>query len=268
MSYYLAQSLKDLRSEVDAAHPGRDKASDGWIGDASHSARPSDHNPSWSDGGVVRAIDIDVSNIDVNRLMGLLKKDNRVNYFIYNRSIYGASKFAKRAYNGTNPHVKHIHVSIKHSKSAERGGAWGYSKGAVKPVQSKPAPSKPKPSTKPAKGTNSKADNVAIQKALTAMGIKVGVADGVDGPMMKRGVKQYQKAHGLVQDGHWGSVTQAKFEEVSAVQKALVSEGYSKQTVDGYYGAQTKANVKDYQKRVGLVADGDAGPITRKKLGV
>lgn len=264
MSYYLAQSLKDLRSEVDAAHPGRDKASDGWIGDPSHQARKSDHNPDYADGGVVRAIDIDVSNIDVNRLMALLKKDSRVNYFIHNRSIYGASKFAKRMYTGDNPHVKHIHVSIKHTKSAEKGGAWGYGKSAP----TKPAPSKPKPSTKPAKGTNSKADNVAIQKALTAMGIKVGVADGVDGSMMKRGVKQYQKAHGLVQDGHWGSVTQAKFEEVSAVQKALVSEGYSKQTVDGYYGAQTKANVRDYQKRVGLVADGDAGPITRKKLGV
>lgn len=265
MSYYLAQSLKDLRSEVDAAHPGRDKSSDGWIGDASHSARPSDHNPDYKSGGVVRAIDIDVSNIDVNRLMAILKKDSRVNFFIYNRSIYGASQFVKRHYEGTNPHVKHIHVSIKHTKVAERGGAWGYSAGAVKPVASKP---KPKPDTKPAKDTNSKADNVAIQKALTAMGIKVGVADGVDGAMMKRGVKQFQKAHGLVQDGHWGSVTQAKFKEVSAVQKALVSEGYSKQTVDGYYGAQTKANVKDYQKRVGLVADGNAGPITLKKLGV
>lgn len=177
MSYYLAQSLKDLRSEVDAAHPGRDKASDGWIGDASHSARPSDHNPDWSDGGVVRAIDIDVSNIDVNKLMGILKKDSRVNYFIYNRSIYGASKFAKRAYNGTNPHVKHIHVSIKHSKAAERGGAWGYSKGAVKPVGSKPKPAKDKSGSWPEKplrvtSKHTVQSDAAWRELMSAIGYK------------------------------------------------------------------------------------------------
>lgn len=261
MSYYLAQSLKDLRSEVDAAHPGRDKASDGWIGDPSHQARKSDHNPDYADGGVVRAIDIDVSNIDVNRLMALLKKDSRVNYFIYNRSIYGASQFAKRAYTGDNPHVKHIHVSIKHTKSAEKGGSWGYGK-TVAPAPSKP---KPKPETKPVKGTS---ENKSIQTALKKMGLYKGIIDGVNGSMQKASVKAYQKHHGLVQDGNWGTTTQAKFSQVKAVQKALISEGYSKQTVDGYDGAQTTANIKDYQKRVGLVADGVAGTKTLAKLGV
>ncbi|MGO2122461.1 peptidoglycan-binding domain-containing protein [Glutamicibacter arilaitensis] len=238
MSYYLAPSLKQLRDEIDAAHPGRDKKSDGWVGDISHQARKSDHNPDYASGGVVRAIDVDISDIDVNKLMAVLKNDSRVNYFIYNHSIYGASSFAKRRYTGSNPHVQHIHVSIKHSKSAERAGAWGYSGGSVKPVGN----TKPKPKPAKAKGTD---ENKSIQTALKTMGLKVGVIDGVNGPMQKAAVKAFQKHHNLVQDGNWGPVTQKAFTLNKAVQKALRDEGYTKQTVDGYYGDQTAANVRD-----------------------
>lgn len=261
MSYYLAPSLKQLRDEIDAAHPGRDKSSDGWIGDAAHNARKSDHNPDWDSRGVVRAIDVDISDIDVNKLMAVLKNDSRVNYFIYNWSIYGAPSFAKRRYTGSNGHTKHIHVSIKHSASAERAGAWGYSGGTVKPVgntKPKPAPAKPK-------GTD---ENRSIQTALKAMGLNVGVIDGVNGSMQKAAVKAFQKHHNLVQDGNWGPVTQKAFTLNKAVQSALKSEGYTKQGIDGYYGDQTAANVRDFQRRVGLAQDGLAGPKTLKKLGV
>lgn len=132
----------------------------------------------------------------------------------------------------------------------------------------KPTVQKPSKPSKPSSGGNSKANYVAIAKALNAMGLKAGYPDGVNGPMLKAAVKAYQRAHNLVADGQWGSLTQAKFEEVKAVQAALKREGYTKQGVDGYYGDQTTANVRDYQKRVGLVADGVAGPITQKKLGV
>lgn len=155
--YHLAQSLDDLRDEIDAAHPGRDKSSDGWIGDPSHQARPSDHNPDYSDGGVVRAIDVDTTDIDVNKLMGILKKDSRVNYFIHNRFIYGAEKFAKRDYDGDNPHTKHIHISIKHTAAAEKGGSWGYS-------ASKPAPSKKPTASKPSKSVATMAKEVIAGK--------------------------------------------------------------------------------------------------------
>lgn len=131
-----------------------------------------------------------------------------------------------------------------------------------------PAKPKPKPKPKPSAGSNDKRDYIAIAKALNKMGLNAGYPDGVNGPMLKGATKAFQRAHGLVADGHWGAVTQAKFDEVKAVQKALRSEGYSKQGVDGYYGDQTTANVRDYQRRVGLHPDGIAGPITRKKLGV
>ena len=136
--------------------------------------------------------------------------------------------------------------------------------GTIKPVASKPKPvSKPKPAK--AKGTD---ENRSIQTALKSMGLKVGVIDGVNGPMQKAAVKAFQKHHNLVQDGNWGPVTQKAFTLNKAVQKALRDEGYTKQTVDGYYGDQTAANVRDYQRRVGLAVDGLAGPKTLKKLGV
>ncbi|MFJ2619676.1 peptidoglycan DD-metalloendopeptidase family protein [Glutamicibacter sp. NPDC087344] len=55
---------------------------------------------------------------------------------------------------------------------------------------------------------------------------------------------------------------------VGEVQAALRKQGYTKQIVDNDFGAQTQANVKDFQKRTGLVQDGIAGPITQKRLGL
>jgi len=63
----LAPSLKQLRTEVDVAWPMRSKRSDGWIGDAAHLARTSDHNPDAD--GIVHALDITAEGINVRRLV-------------------------------------------------------------------------------------------------------------------------------------------------------------------------------------------------------
>lgn len=121
-SYYLAPSLAALRNEVDQRWPDRDKASDGWIGDPAHSARVSDHNPDWSSTppGVVRALDIDVDGINVRRLLTELIGDPRAWYVIYNRVIYSRTyDWAAHAYTGSNPHDKHVHVSLMHTHAAE-----------------------------------------------------------------------------------------------------------------------------------------------------
>lgn len=55
---------------------------------------------------------------------------------------------------------------------------------------------------------------------------------------------------------------------VGKVQQALRNEGYTKQIVDNVFGAQTQANVKDFQRRTGLVQDGIAGSVTQKRLGL
>lgn len=60
----------------------------------------------------------------------------------------------------------------------------------------------------------------------------------------------------------------SKGADVGRVQRELRSEGYTKQIVDDDFGAQTDANIRDFQKRTGLVVDGIAGKITQKRLGI
>lgn len=65
--YRLAAGAATLRSQVDKRWPLRDRASDGWIGDASHQKRKSDHNPDAR--GIVHAIDLDKDGIDAERFV-------------------------------------------------------------------------------------------------------------------------------------------------------------------------------------------------------
>lgn len=124
MSYYLAPSLVQLRDEVNARWPNRDQRSDGWIGDASHQARPSDHNPDYGSGGVVRAIDIDDSGIDRVKLLNEVVGDPRVWYVISHGKIYSVTYgWRASAYTGSNSHHEHVHISIRHTKRAETGTA-------------------------------------------------------------------------------------------------------------------------------------------------
>lgn len=127
-SFYLAPSLVVLRNEINKAYPHRDHRSDGWIGDASHAARKSDHNPDYSTNGVVRAIDVDKDGIDPNALVRLLIKDPRVAYVIWNTYIWSRKYgFRRRHYTGESPHKDHVHVSILHGAAYENNRhPWGY----------------------------------------------------------------------------------------------------------------------------------------------
>lgn len=132
-SYSLAPALAVLRdNQLNLRYPERDKASDGWIGDASHSARVSDHNPDWSAGGIVRALDID-EDLDgksiTNRpgvaqwLADALTTDPRTRYVIYegriwtNPDVYASGAGYWREYTGTNAHLHHIHLSVRHGET-------------------------------------------------------------------------------------------------------------------------------------------------------
>lgn len=118
MSWYLSPSLAVLRAEVDAAHPGRDRRSDGTIGDAAHSARESDHNP--NDHGAVCALDVDRDGIDPWRLVAVAILDPRTNYVIFDETIWSRSRqWRPRRYTGPNPHTGHVHISILQAKWAE-----------------------------------------------------------------------------------------------------------------------------------------------------
>lgn len=116
MAWRLANSLVKLRDQLNAAYPNRSKISDGTIGDAAHQASASDHNPNAA--GVVCAMDITHSpqtGLDAHALADSLRVNRHpdLKYIISNRRIAGAwSNWAWQAYNGSNPHSSHIHVSV------------------------------------------------------------------------------------------------------------------------------------------------------------
>lgn len=144
MSWYLAPSLDQLRSEVNARWPKRSKRSDGTIGDEAHSARKSDHNPNRR--GSVNAIDITAKGISTGALIAAAKRHPSVRYIIYDRQIMNRDidNFKPRAYRGANPHTKHVHISLYQRRSAEVDTRSWRIATAVAP------PPKPKPKTRKA----------------------------------------------------------------------------------------------------------------------
>jgi hypothetical protein len=126
-NWRLAESLKQLREQVNARWPYRDKSSDGAIGDASHATRDSDHNPWVRDfhgNGVVTAIDIDADlsplvKVDVLVAALIKSRDPRIKYIIHDRHIIasypvgGYKAWSWRPYSGKNAHTHHAHVSVQ-----------------------------------------------------------------------------------------------------------------------------------------------------------
>ena len=126
----IAESLLQLRKQVNALAPGRSKKSDGAIGDPAHQSRASDHNPWVTDGarGVVTAMDIthDPANgCHSEKLAETLRaaKDTRIKYIISNKKIAasepkaGKPAWAWRPYAGRNPHNHHVHISVQPEKA-------------------------------------------------------------------------------------------------------------------------------------------------------
>lgn len=108
---HIAPCLGTLRNQYNEKYPGRNKASDGWIGDAAHASRASDHNPNSE--GVVCAVDIThdpARGLDCNLESEKVIKDARVHYVIWARRIRYQGG-AWQPYSGSNPHTLHMHVS-------------------------------------------------------------------------------------------------------------------------------------------------------------
>jgi murein L,D-transpeptidase YcbB/YkuD len=122
------------------------------------------------------------------------------------------------------------------------------------------------------------------------------VVDGIDGPKSKAAVRSYQEFlrdnwgyKGSI-DGIWGDGTQAAHQgywnsrhqaapapaqpargNLAEVQQKLKTNYplyAGRLVVDNIDGPATRAAVKEFQRRSGLVPDGIAGPATRRKLGL
>lgn len=138
VAWRVARSLLTLRDQVNQRAPRRNKVSDGTIGDASHCQRSSDHNPWVRDGtvGIVTALDITHDprgGCDANTIAEAIRasREIRVKYIIWNRriansaAIGGRQPWEWRPYNGTNPHTRHVHISVRPDKpSYDSTVAW------------------------------------------------------------------------------------------------------------------------------------------------
>jgi hypothetical protein len=142
-SWVLIPCLVKLRDEFNTVAPGRDKASDGSVGDPAHASTTSDHNPDETGKVPIRDADTvnEVHAIDVDedlRTTGLSMEavvqfllarcrsgaENRLRYIIFNRRIWEATGgWRQEAYAGANPHTEHAHFSASYVSALEASTA-------------------------------------------------------------------------------------------------------------------------------------------------
>ena len=125
----------------------------------------------------------------------------------------------------------------------------------------------------------------ALQVALRAHAVYAGSVDGLSGPATTAAIRRFQAAKGLTADGLVGPQTRRALGalgrhpvgsrplrlgrsgwDVAALQFALETHGFPLGSVDGGFGAHTKAAVMRLQVFAGLPADGVAGPATMRAL--
>jgi hypothetical protein len=105
--------------QATALAPNRKKASDGLLPSAAHiKASPnSDHNT----GLAVDLTHDPKHGIDCADIFEKLKEDKRVDYLIFQGKIWSRERAREgnRKYSGSNPHNKHLHISIKPAMAAD-----------------------------------------------------------------------------------------------------------------------------------------------------
>jgi hypothetical protein len=136
--YLLAPALETLRAQFDQRFPGRNKASDGWIGDEAHRAQgsESDHNP-WVviDGqAYVTALDITdhpAIGLDLNAFTDQLlvacrdQGENRLKYMIFRALIMDTRpQFSPYQWTPSSGHFAHAHFSVHSDRRLLDGRVW------------------------------------------------------------------------------------------------------------------------------------------------
>ena len=105
--------------QATAIAPLRMKASDGLLPSQAHikQSPTSDHNT----GLAVDLTHDPKHGIDCEEIFEKLKEDKRVKYLIFKGQIWSRekSKLGNRRYTGSNPHNKHLHISIESSMATD-----------------------------------------------------------------------------------------------------------------------------------------------------
>lgn len=149
MAWRIVPALEELRLQLNAICPDRDKTSDGGIGDYAHSQGKSSHNPDdtsqanaeWnSDSDAiqeVRARDFDVDlrhpGLDAQDIVNHLVKGAKagkfwwLRYIIYNKKIWHKNNgWNSSSYDGANSHTHHFHVNTDFNQNADTVSGVNY----------------------------------------------------------------------------------------------------------------------------------------------
>lgn len=244
-----ARSLDVLLDEINAIAPGRSKVSDGTIGDARHAASDSDHNP--NDADVVTARDFThdpATGADMHRISRRIVAvaPPALKYLIWNRQIWSRARADEgwRPYRGSNPHTRHMHVSVGRGPDGHSTGpyddtsTWGLRAGTgIDPIPSQSASPRPSPSTVPDSieeivmslptirdNTAPLADKKRAQALLAANGVAPANSFNSRGEP----------------DGNWGPGTVSALKRFQAIRKVPGSVKANGEG-DGVLGARTWA---------------------------
>ena len=208
MNWRECKALLKLKSQVDAMWPGRDKTSDGTIGDTAHAARKSDHNPNAH--GVVTAVDID-ADLSPTETVGVLVaklqagRDPRIKYLIWNGQITIPGDITRwKSYTGANAHKHHCHISASSDPALyDDDREWDLGAAATARASVPVSP----PDLK--EGDSGPAVR-SLQNALISLGfLPARELDGVFGPKTKAAVLKFQVSKQLGADGIAGPDTRA-----------------------------------------------------------
>jgi hypothetical protein len=214
----VAPALERLHGQLNAHAPRRSKASDGAIGDTAHAARTSDHNPWFCLAGQRYVTARDWTHdprggLDCAQLAAALRdgRDRRVKYVIWREQIMasygGPAPWTWRPYTGSNPHNKHLHLSVVADARALSGIDW-LLPGLANATQPAPVLHLPPQSPTTSRPTVRRGDAGALVALLQRF---LGLPDdGVFGKHTEAAVRRYQERQGLPVDGVCGPRTWLK----------------------------------------------------------
>jgi hypothetical protein len=244
----MAKSLDVLLGQINKKYPKRSKVSDGGIGDAKHASRSSDHNPWVKDGkmGVVTARDFTndpVNGIASEALAEALwaSRDERIKYVISNRRIFSGTNqknaaWQWRPYRGSNPHIKHVHISVKSNKpNYDSTAPWNLSVLAM-------------PTT----------DVKDVQRRLVSHGyVKVGGIDGLLGENTRGAIRDFRANNALPEGDHIDAALLKAVRNPNAVRPVILPERANATASDLREKGSVIVKAADVQK-VGTAAVGTA----------